>query len=206
VHIEGSFTARAQTLTAVVDMSLGDKSLTDLTADVSVRLPSSGTYEGRLVDGALYVDATKIDHSQSVTKPWVKVRLTGSASPLAPLWTKMSYNLGTAQLEQTLGAMTGLKTVGQETVDGVSTTHYQATIDTTKLPDLGFDPKSIDVSALPKTLVYDVWVDAEHRPVKASTKAPAFSIEQHYSKWGEPVHVVAPPADQVQDAADLGNG
>jgi hypothetical protein len=50
---------------------------------------------------------------------------------------------------------------------------------------------------MPKVITYDVWVDAGSRPVKIASGLQGISIEMHFSRWGEPVHVVAPPASQV---------
>lgn len=205
VHVTGTFGAQGKVVKATVDLSFGDQTLTGLAANLSMTLPTVGAIEGRLLDGAVYVNAAKLGLSQSAEKPWIKLDLTGSSSPLAPLFSKLSDNFGPGQLTQTLKGMTTLTMMGTETVDGVSTTHYRATIDTSKLSGTALDPQSLGGAALPKTIGYDVWVDTDNRPVKVSTSTAAFDVDLHFSKWGVPVHVVAPPAAQVQDApAGLG--
>jgi hypothetical protein len=52
---------------------------------------------------------------------------------------------------------------------------------------------------MPKKTTSDLWIDADNQLVKMSSgpsAGPTFEI--HYSQWGSPVHVSAPPASQVQ--------
>ena len=112
--------------------------------------------------------------------------------------------MGPGQLSDMLKGLSTVTTVGSETVDGVATTHYKVSVDTSKLGSrLGarLDPSRLAGSRLPKTVTYDVWLDAGSRPVKLTWRTRTFSLELHFSKWGEPVHVVAPPASQVGSAA-----
>ena len=55
-----------------------------------------------------------------------------------------------------------------------------------------------------QTLTQDVWVDAQHRPVQAEVATPDLGgpktepMTITYSRWGKPVTVERPPADQTQ--------
>ena len=71
-------------------------------------------------------------------------------------------------------------------------------VDTSKLGSrLGLDPSLLGGAQLPKTISYDIWLDGDARPVKLAMSSSEYSLDLHFSKWGEPVHVTAPPASQV---------
>jgi hypothetical protein len=101
-----------------------------------------------------------------------------------------------ADLMKAFQSISTLTKVGTETVDGVQTTHYKVTIDTAKAGALMGVPDG-STGALPKTVTYDVWVDGSNRPVQVTIDMAMAKVDLHFSKWGQPVHVVAPPASQV---------
>jgi len=198
VHLEGTFTTQGQRVTVTADTSFGDRTLTGLKGAVRVSLPGMGTLEARLVGGVVYINGAQLGLGALGGKPWVKVDLTDTSNPLGETLAKITDNLGPGQLAETLKGLSTLRTVGAETVDGVATTHYKVSIDTSKLgTTLGLDPSQLGGAALPKTVAYDVWLDEGSRPVKLAMATSMFGMELHFSKWGEPVHVAAPPASQV---------
>ncbi|WP_370365218.1 LppX_LprAFG lipoprotein [Catenulispora sp. GP43] len=78
---------------------------------------------------------------------------------------------------------------GTGKADGVAATHFAA--------DLAGDAAGHA----------DVWLDASGLPVEivvqsAADKQPASRTELHFSQWGEPVAIKAPPADQVLTEQD----
>ena len=122
-------------------------------------------------------------------------------------------------LEAVSGSITA---VGSDKVHGVETSHYRATIDTSKLAQLvpaahrqslgGLDQtaRQAGVTALP----VDVWVDADQLVRKVSidldAKQPgtamavkASLVVELYDCYGTPLELTLPPADQVVDAATL---
>jgi hypothetical protein len=157
-----------------------------------------GTVEARMVGGILYVQAAKLGLGQAAGKPWLKVDLSDTTNPVGKMLAQVTDNLGPGQVAQTLEGMSSLRKLGTETVDGVATTHYQVTLNTAKLTTtLGLHPGQLGSAGVPKTLSYQVWLDSTSRPVKIAMTTPAFGVELHFSRWNEPVHVVAPPASQV---------
>lgn len=199
VHMSGSFTVQGQRISVTADSSFGDHTLTGASGVFRVSVPSMGTLQARLVGGVVYLNGAELGLGQVGGKPWVKVDLTDASNPIGAMFAKITENLGPGQLLATLKNLSTLRSLGAETVDGVAATHYRVTVDTTKLGSaLGLDPSQLrgDVS-LPRTLSYDVWVDAGSRPVRVSMAMSSFAMELHFSRWGEPVHVVAPPASQV---------
>lgn len=198
VHVDGTFTAQGQTFTVTADQSFGDRTLTGARGVIHVSMPGMGTLEARLVDGVIYLNAGQLGLGQVGGKPWVKVDLTDTSNPVGQMLAQIADNFGPGQLIETLKSVSTLHSVGAETVDGVATTHYKVTVDTSKLGSaLGLDPSQLGGADVPKTIEYDVWLDSGSRPVKVEMATSMFGIALHFSKWGEPVHVVAPPASQV---------
>jgi len=121
-----------------------------------------------------------------------------------------------------LKAVSGsIEAVGSEKIRGVETSHYRATIDTSKVEQLvpeaqrqslgGVDQaaKQAGLTELP----LDVWIDADQRLRKLSidldAKQPGTdqsvkaSLVVELYDYGTPLDVELPPADQVVDAATL---
>ena len=103
------------------------------------------------------------------------------------------------------------KKVGKETVRGVVTTHYSATVDLQAAADKasGSTAKSlrklIDLTGT-KTIPVDVWIDG-HGLVRKESYAqrftpdrPAMRITEVMYGFGQPVDVQAPPSDKVFNA------
>jgi hypothetical protein len=199
VHMSGSFTAQGQHVTVTGDSSFGDHTLTGAEGAFKVTLPAMGTLQARLVGGVVYVNAAQLGLGQVGGKPWLKVDLADPNNPVGAMFAKVTDNLGPGQIVATLKHLSTLRSLGSATVDGVSATHYRVTVETSKLGSaLGLDPSQLGTHArLPKQMSYDVWVDASARPVKVSMNQGSFAVELHFSRWNEPVHVVAPPASQV---------
>lgn len=198
VHLTGSFTVQGQRISIVADQSFGNHTLTGVAGVFRVSLPAMGTLEARLVRGVVYVNAGQLGLGQPTGKPWLKVDLTDPGNPLGAMFSKITDTLGPGQLIDTLKGLSTLHSLGSETVDGAVTTHYRVTVDTSTLGSaLGLDPSDLDGATLPKSLAYDVWLDSGSRPVKVSADVSEFSMELHFSHWGESVHVAAPPASQV---------
>jgi hypothetical protein len=109
-------------------------------------------------------------------------------------------NLG-RQLDRMRSAGTITATTA-ETVDGVRTTRYAIDVDLAKLIEA--EPDEVlkgTLRALAQQGVtrmpYQLWLDGQNLPVKITTSLAGKVNTVHYSRWGEPVRVSAPPPDQV---------
>lgn len=198
VHVEGTLTSQGKQVTITADGAFGDGSLTGVRGVVRASLPGMGTVEARMLGGVVYVNSAGLGLGAVGGKPWVKVDLTDTSNPLGQMLANIADNLGPGQLADVLAGMSTLRSHGAETVDGVATTHYTVTVDTAKLGStLGVDPGQLGGEAPPKTLAYDVWLDEASRPVKLVLSSRMLGMELHFSRWDEPVRIVAPPASQV---------
>ncbi len=196
VHMTGAFTVQGQKITMTADESMKGTSLKDLAVALNMTIGSMGAVEVRVVAGVVYVNGAKLGLPGTTSKPWLKVDLTDKSNPLGAAFSKIA-SMNPSELMKAFQSISTLTEVGTESVDGVQATHYTVTVDTSKATSMLGMPMQGQMSSMPKTLTYDVWVDAASQPVKVMMNNPMFTVEVHFSKWGEPVHVVAPPASQV---------
>jgi len=147
-------------------------------------------------------------------KEWLKVdtakatRNTGFN--FKGLWAQTSADV----LDQLRRTATPVKTIGKETVDGVETTHYRATVDPKQVPTTDRILKLTSPAYKP----IDVWVDGDHhvRQVKLDFTTRAYTNEatrahvlmtMKLSEFGATVDVEQPQAATVVDAtAPAGTG
>jgi len=100
---------------------------------------------------------------------------------------------------RTAGTITQTST---ETLDGVRSTRYAIDVDLAKLIEA--EPDAVvkgSLQALGKQGVtrisYQLWLDGQNLPAKVTTSFAGKVNSIRYSRWGEPVEVSAPPADQL---------
>jgi hypothetical protein len=177
----------------------------------------------------------------------VATGLTGGKQWLAVDLNQIATNQGNSGLGQLLAsapsdpsellvyltAVEGqVKTVGPDTVDGVPTTHYDATIDLDKVaaldPGAASTTKQLEQQLGTNSLPIQLWVDQQNRvrrisvdeniahPVPGSTISGGTSttgtndtnlnigsvhvtFTVTLSDYGTPVHIVAPPADEIDN-------
>lgn len=130
------------------------------------------------------------------SKPWVKLDLSDPNSPFGPLFKGLSPSSFTTYLK----GVKRFRDLGIETVDGVRARHYALTVDAAKLAASNPMLKGQDASALglPKSVTTQIWLDGQNRVVQLVLKlGSAGSLQAQLSRYGEAVHVTAPPANQV---------
>ena len=93
-------------------------------------------------------------------------------------------------------AVTGVKYVGPDTVDGESMDKYELTLDTASMKDeLG-----ADASKLPDTLTYTAWLDGADHLRRVTFDVLGTKADMTMSKYGEPVDITAPAASDTVKA------
>jgi hypothetical protein len=155
-------------------------------------------------------------------KEWVKVDLKRAGSSMG-LDLGGSGQLGQSASDQLrmLRAVSGeLSEEGRERVVGTDTTHYSATVDLRRYPDLmpeglrdvareGVE-RLIELSGQSEIPV-DVWIDDDQRVRRMSweqsMRRGAVDVKMHmtadYVRFGVPVDVDVPSDDEVFDATDF---
>ncbi|MFE9410204.1 DUF1396 domain-containing protein [Streptomyces sp. NPDC006704] len=181
----------------------------------------SGEFEIRLVDNAMYMHSSEpVDGGKS----WLKLDLSalgqqGGGNPLAGLGDQADKN--PAEESNNLTAAKDLKEVGQETVDGVNTTHYAGTVTLDQLRDSLSGKDAAAKGRAEKSLKQyeewgvgslqmDMWIDGQDhtkqfRTQAATTKGP-LDMTVKFKDYNKPVTVLAPQPDQVADLGDAMKG
>ena len=158
-------------------------------------------------------------------KPWIKIDL-GEIGKRAGIDISQFTQLATdpTQMVDWLRAASGsVTTVGTENIGGEQTTHYKATIDIDKYPDL-VPPEQRDlmrhaVDSIKKAthlskFPMHVWVgkDGLVRQVRTvlteAVQGQTVNVvtSERFYDFGVPVTIALPPDDQVTDISNLGTG
>lgn len=159
--------------------------------DVTMSMGSAGLsdVEMRLVDNVVYLNLGTMTQDK-----FVKFDLSDANSPLGQLSSSLDQ-LDPAKMmsEMSPDVFRAVRFVGSD-ADG---RHYRATLVTAKAPQVKGLP-STSTSSLPKTMRYDTWLDDQGRFSKFEVSVPGYlDLTAHYTDYGAPVHVVAPPASQI---------
>ena len=216
VSAEGRFDTKRQR--GEMTMSMDTSSLAGGGEAVQQRMIFDGT--------TFYMRSPLFEHILPAGKRWLRI-------DLATIGKQAGFDLGalvnssasqdpTQMLAYLKAASGDVKRVGSETVRGVETTHYKATIDFRKVPDSA--PKDqraavrrsieqlIELSGT-STAPIEVWIgedDLARRIVTtttAGTAAQRIKLRQRIELYdfGTKVDVAIPPASAVLDMGDLGD-
>ena len=128
-------------------------------------------------------------------------------------------NASPAEQLEYLRATSDLENLGEEELDGVTTTHYKGTVDLRKYPDIV--PRAerdnarksierlIEMSGGNSTFPVEVWVDGKHlvRRQKMTIKQSkpiesTMTMDMRFSDYGKRVDI-RPPEGEVKDVTDL---
>jgi hypothetical protein len=144
------------------------------------------------------------------------VRMVGSTEyvsmpSLGGKWMKMSLSdLGfggmledfdpTATFQHIAPAITAATYVGSEKINGTEAAHYTLTVDPNKATSaLPSDLASTAANALSGPVTEQLWLDADHLPVKTHVDMAIGAETAIYSRINEPVSVQVPPASRVTE-------
>jgi hypothetical protein len=179
----------------------------------------AGDFDNKQHVGSLHVDfsaagiSASIDAVLSSTDMYLKSSLFAALLPAGKSWLKLDLkkagaaqglNLNTLLSQDPTQSLTALQSlrgatkVGTEQVDGVSTTHYRARIDLSKLP-----AAPAGGSAQPS--VYDAWVGSDgyvhrvraHIVTGSGSQKSVVTLTADLSDFGKSVSVAVPPAAQT---------
>lgn len=150
----------------------------------------SGSVEVRVVGRSVYFSAPPMTPKGK----FVEIRPGDASSPFGGMRGQMH---GMDPRETFKSWQSGIRKVtylGTENVHGVDLEHYRLTV------DLHSAPKAMPqmMSGMPRTVRYEVWVDGEALPHRVELKPMRHgSVVMELSRWGDPVSIERPPADQV---------
>ncbi|HEX3929198.1 MAG TPA: hypothetical protein VHW64_00725 [Nocardioides sp.] len=186
VSMAGTASGQRYTMKGALDLT-GSKPAMDMT----MNLGSAGMsgVEMRLVDDTMYMRLGQMTQGK-----FVKFDLNDPSSPLGSLTSSLDQ-LDPSKMMSDLKPSTfrGVRLVGTDS----SGKHYHAVLVTANAPQLKGLPAS-ETADLPKTMAYDVWLDGKGRLTKFVVSIPKLlKLTAHYTDYGAPVHIAAPPASQI---------
>jgi outer membrane lipoprotein-sorting protein len=169
------------------------------------------------VDKVVYMKSPQLSQATG-GKPWLKLDLGRQAQQSGfnlDALMNQSQQVNPAEQTKMLTASKDVRKVGEETINGVKTTHYTGSI--TVAEAMGkLDAKTrqqlqkVYQQVGAKKIFFDLWADGQQLPRKLTTKIdiPQGNTSNTiiYEDYGSPVHVSAPPADQVGDFRGLTGG
>jgi hypothetical protein len=164
-----------------------------------------------LLDAALYI---KLPQELAPGKSWIKIDSTSNselAKALGSISDQMSKNADPRETLKEFEKSGKITNTKEEELDGQKVTHYTITVDVQKMADNQTDPtmKTAMDEAIKgglKDFPVDVFIDQEDLPVRialemptpdATGKTTTVKMTIDYTKWGEPVEITAPPAEQI---------
>ena len=139
----------------------------------------------RLVDGQYYL---------AQPPKWFAVD-DASTNPLVKKALEQTALLSMQdQLDAFVAGVQSAGVKGTEEVDGISTTHYTATVrtaDVRKQLGLAADPNA------PETMIYDVWLDGDDLIRKMSFTQNGANAVLTATDWGKPVSITKPTGSEL---------
>ncbi|WP_395570777.1 hypothetical protein [Streptomyces sp. BK79] len=189
--------------------SWGDGYALDVEMDAEAvqmqELTDSPTVRTLFVDGAYYYDIDPQPSGPLAGKEWI--RIDGSAVFGEAGAAAMSGGGGASPAD----SMKGLKyasdvdDLGEETVNGKSTTHYRAVLDQAdmgKFKEAFSGADSMLNAAGGDSITMDIWVDGKDLPVRLKQEFGAMKVTMDFDKFGATKDIVAPPAAQTGDLTE----
>lgn len=178
----------------------------------------SGAVEFRMVGGAFYMRAS--DEAKGDSR-WIKFDVSGlqGAGSRAKLGSQADRN--PADDASGIGSAKDLTKAGEESIDGVRTTHYTGTVtlDQMRQSLAGKSPevrerreKTLDEYAKmgADKLQMDIWVDGQDHTKQVRTRAATakgpMDLTMKFRDVNKPVTVEAPPESEVMDLAAAAKG
>jgi hypothetical protein len=160
-----------------------------------------------MVDGAVYMNMPLLTQI-SGGKPWMKFSEQDLRKGGADFqqFAREGDLLDLRMVTKTMTAAKDTTKVGTETVNGVRTTHYTGSF-SQRDALAGLGPAEREQAneffgTESGKITFDLWVDGRQLPRKLDMTSAAhgtrvMEMTMAFSGFGQPVHITAPPADQV---------
>jgi hypothetical protein len=187
VHVDMAVSgAGAMKATADMDLSEGDPAL-EMTMNGAA---FNGKARLILVDDTMYISLPSVPGGKFIAVD----NNTGDPSLRSSMDSLADSASPESQFESWDSSLTDVEYIGPDTVKGEETEHYRISVDSKKA--LKAQDQQIP-AGLPKTLTYDVWLDADDRMREVSFELLETTTTMYATDWGEPVDVSAPSPSQI---------
>lgn len=193
----GSVTMATSTAVEGTTMDMtGDIVFTDTSQNLAMTMtvPGSEEMQVRFIDGIFYMNMGELSQNK-----FVAIDPADESNPMASSFEGLTEQMDpSASVEALQGAITSVEKDGEPVdVDGVEAQPYTVVVDTTKLTGPMKEQAEAAGSALPETLTYQYWIDAEDLMRKVVMDIQGATMEMTFSNWGEDLQVVAPSAEEI---------
>jgi hypothetical protein len=175
-----------------------------------------GEFSVRFVGDALYVGGAKELATAMQGKHWMKIDMRGKGLGGQSGLGSMQHQAGQDPAAQAsmLSQSHDVKNIGEETVEGIKTTHYAGAVEVDDLLKKSTAKSPMDATRRAKTveqyrelgvttLNLDLWVGPDDRMVKfrerAQTTQGPLDISMRFLDINKPVTVAAPPESDTID-------
>jgi hypothetical protein len=201
IHVTGQFRTRpALAFTARLDQA----------GHAGRSLPGVGG-QAVFVNDMLYVKSQQLSQLMN-GKPWLKIDVNrvgqGTGLDVGGLLDQVQ-KVDPAEQTKMFTASKDVRTVGEQTIDGVKTTHYAGTVSADEALKQFDAPTRAKLQRVypqntDQKIKFDLWTDSDQLPRKlvstwAGTKGENASVTILYRDYGKAVKITAPPAGDVQD-------
>jgi hypothetical protein len=191
--------------------------------NIVMQVPNAPTPFGaseRILGTTIYMKMPMLTRMVPGGKPWIKMDLEALGKQQGVDFGAL-MNSGssdpTAVLSYLQGISNDIQNMGTDTVQGMQTTHYRATISlqramrrvAAKSPAAAASMRQLLAQAGLSNEPVDVWIDDQGllRQEKVTVSMPSLgstmTLTLSLSHFGAPVHVAAPPASQTTDFQKL---
>lgn len=154
--------------------------------------------EMRFVDGILYLNIPTVTPAGK----FIRVDPQDKNSPLSKNFGSLSEQMNPLNSFAAMkNGVQKVRYVGHDTVDGTPTDHYVVTVDSAALAKGMKQPQA--TATLPKQLTYNMWLDQQDLLRRMRFRVQGLTTQMDATRWGEPVHVSAPPQSKVVDPSRI---
>jgi hypothetical protein len=192
-----SYDIAMTTTGAAASSATGSVDTADGKQDMAIKMSTAetGDIEVRMVGGMLYLNLAELSGGL-----FLQVDPNDPSNPFgaafSTLGEDMSASAGIKNLEAALVSVTA--TGESEAIDGTDTQVYEVVVDTTKIaPELQTSLGADGAAALPETLTYTYWIDADDLIRQVAFDIAGTTTTTTFSNFGAGAPVEAPPADQI---------
>lgn len=197
-HVSMRISAGSVAITADGDIQIGDTPA-DTSMSMTMDMGAAGPSELSMVllDNVMYINL-----GERTGGKYGAVDLTDTSNPLGSQFATITDQLDPSkQLSGFKDALTSLEEKGEPvTIDGVEAQPYELTLDTAAMTGLPGTAGG-SASGLPESLTYTMYIGPDNLLRRVTADVAGSAIQADYSKWGEPVEVEAPAADEISQTA-----
>jgi hypothetical protein len=197
-HFSMKVTAAGTTITMEGDFANG-ATAADSVASVTMDLPPDSGITMKQVGGILYANL-----GAKTQNKFVAINPADPSSTLGPQFSSLLNRANPAsQLGAFKDAISTVEVGGSpELIDGVQATRYNVSVKSSAIVAL-MGVTGAAAAALPAELKYVYWIGPDNLVRKITVDVAGSSSEITMSKWGDPVTITAPTADEIITIAGL---